>query len=568
MPDDNSFSLPTQDPSKLPVEAQKPQSQPAPGSAAQPVQTEKTQEGFMAVLSATLSVVKKKVFVFLGLTILNFAVVGILAVVGIPLLLLAALSAGLIFMPFAILFFVLLAMMVSYFFYGTVSHQAGAIIQNLPMPVGKSFAVTLKSTGKMVNLAWKTFVYTGFWIPLLLPVILAVLNSLFFSTGVSSGTGNLILTILNFGLTGLALAFGVIATIRFLRTTLSFPILIRNNEMKAKEALEASVKITKGKWWMMFSFVVVFSFLLGFIPAGLKIAAGMAQIDALNSAATVLGVIFGILSYSMNSAFLQVLADKLNNPNITMKLNIGMLIGALVIFLAPIILAVALPLLALMSLQSRMSSLTSTSGNPITSGNITTTDSTVTSQELSGEALITANTDDSKIKDNLQALVTAIENYHTQTGVYPDESHCVSDFFTKKWPYLSNFQAPNDIQYQQFTGFMSGINFYCSNPMFQYFDDGKFALFAVMNNPANGNLDRLLTSLDDANQFQASSSGKYSVILHLQGNTAAQTQALTQVATQEPAATVEPTLTQQTTVPVPVARPKVKRVTGSTKTAI
>lgn len=382
MPDnDPSFSLPNQPPSTSPGQQSSPSLNPPSSPAPQPPDQSpptppreilpamdasggNSTQGFFSVFKDTFKVIGEKFFVFIGLSLLNVVIVGAAIVVGVPIIFTLAFQAGFAVAPIAMVLFVLLLMLLSYLFYGTLSHQAAATVHEVAAPIGQSVSVTFQSTGKAINLAWKTFIYSGLWLILLLLILFPLVNSLAYTLGNAAG---IVMVIANFvlGLGGLVCC--LIASIRFVRAILAFPILMANHDLKAQEALDQSVQLTKGKWWMMFSFITVFTFLLGLIPMAVNIAAAMTKINALSIVALVIGAVFAILSYAMNVSFFQVLAEKLSNATITMKLHPGVLIGALLIFLAPIILSVALPLLGIMALQSQFSA--SDSFSPSTSPN-------------------------------------------------------------------------------------------------------------------------------------------------------------------------------------------------------
>lgn len=84
-------------------------------------------------------------------------------------------------------------------------------------------------------------------------------------TGGQTSDRATILIIGNFVLAGLGLLTIIIALIRSVWASLAFPFLFANPEISAGEALDLSVKVTKGKWWLIVVYSLAFSIALSII---------------------------------------------------------------------------------------------------------------------------------------------------------------------------------------------------------------------------------------------------------------------------------------------------------------
>lgn len=481
----------------------------------QPTGTVSTEEvGLINIIKGTFAIVKKKLFLFLGLSILNFIILGVLIFIALPIILVSTLKIGTVGIFLEMFVFALVILLLNFLFYGAIASQAVAAMHGLSVALGQSFSTTYKNTLKAINLVWKIFVYSRIWLLVFILLLYPVAHMLLASLG---GTAFMIINFI-LGLAGLLCI--VFALIRFLRATMAFPTLMARPELSAKEVFKQSIEMTKGKWWLIFSFVTIFTFLIAFIPVAINLAAlftGMGSIKILSFLAT---AIFGILSYSMTVSFAQVLADNLSDKHKTTKLHTGVLVGAILIFLTPIIFGVALSFMGLMTLKPLISTVESVKIATQEQFNSSTQTVPATSPKNKTGSLIKSK--DPQRVQNLEAILAAIEKYHTENNIYPNKSHCSTNFFTKQWPYLKDFKEPNDVSYLEITARLlystdgTYINVMCNAPIYQYLGENNFALYVKVESPTHGNIDKIFTNASEAIQFKTQTSGQYYIIMHSQ----------------------------------------------------
>jgi hypothetical protein len=562
-PDENTFAMPS---------APQPEQQPAGDPALENMQTVTSGEtvGFMKIVKDSLGVLRKKLFTFLGLTLLMVIIIGAGYVFILPLIFISALAMGPVVMIAGTVVFGLIQGMFLFLFYGAIAGQAASAIHDNQVKVGESLNTAFKNIGKAIALTFRIFLYSGLWVIFAVLVLFALSPMLFQSTP-------MVLIIGNFVLGAVGLISILVASIRAIRTTMAFPLLMADPEISAKEALDESLRITKGKWWLVYCFLTVFPVLIGLVPLVINVLGAVTGVAIINTVAVIASAIFGILSYSLTVTFFQVLANSLGDSSKQVKLHIGVIISAILIFLAPLILGFAFASLipALLKNIYPTGSVMPSTYTP-TSGFLQQTSQEQTAGTIDPAAVKVR--DEQRI-ENLKTLLAYIEKYHASTGVYPDETHCVGDIFTEKWPYLKGterignvFSASGRTASINYYDYRNGENLSCGT-IFVTFGGDNFALLTGVEDKANGNTEEFLKELDaavkaapttkiaSASKVASATTDPYYAILHLAAS--AEPESATQgtvPATQED---VTPGTLEQTqaTIPVSPTAPKVKRAT-------
>jgi|GEM_PF-4050010 len=490
-----------------------------PSSSSIPTPATSTAEtvGFMSVMKGTLDVMKKKGLLFFGLTVLNFVVLGLvfllfgfLGVVIAPMGMVAMIVVGLLFLVGVVV--------LEFVFYGTLGNQAAAVIADQKVSLGQSMGFAFKNVGKSLYLCLKIFVYSGLWLELVVLILFPLANTLAFSMGNSA---QLLLVIVNFVLGLMSVAIVVFVWIRSLRTVLAFPRLMAEPNLSAKEALDQSVGITKGKWWLVFSFTVLMVFGFSLIPFILNIVGALVHVTTVTTLFSIISVIFAVLVYAMSITFYQVLADRLNDKNKIVKLHPGVLIGAIVIVLAPYI---VLGGLFIFGAQNFLKTMNVSSLTPISSNYEKVTDNSnaipasgfITGGTTTQNSSLPATNNDNERIANLNAMMDTIEKYHAEKGIYPAKSDCLTGgrgFIDQS--YLDGYIPAYKVSYVQFVAKFPGFVASCATPVYEYLDANSYALYLQVEDPANGNNDLLFKDLADATSFQPQKSGKYYTLVHL-----------------------------------------------------
>ncbi len=516
-----SASVPEPSASQTPGLAPVPNPAVEPSSASQPP----LEQGLLEIIKGTLLVVKKKLGLFLGVTILNFLIVIAIMVFAIPAIW-AASSGGMATMFLMIVLIGLSLMLISYLFYGSMSNQAAAAIRGLPTRFGESVSSTFKNTGRIIYLLFKIFIYSRIWLMFVILILFALIGMF----GALLG-GPVLVMILSFILGLSAPVIIIYSMVRSLRACLAVPVLMADPELTAQESLEKSLELTDHKWWLVFSFLTVFGFLMTAFPTLLTFLGLLTKSTVIVGVANIITVIFGILSYAISLSFFQVLVDRLDDAGRIIKLHVGVLIGAIVVLLLPVIVGVAVPLLGLSTSES---SLDSDLSNALLKNMISTSSNKDVEPVLGvGEGLqepakvlteeekAAAKIDDAARIDNLKKLEAAVEKYHGETGIYPDKNHCVTRLSVDDWNYLKGFETDDkvkNLQFSELVKFPSRVGFSCYSQLYQYLTGDNYAFFTPVDDPANGNIGTFFTSLEEAQNFQPADGGKYYALVHLAGS--------------------------------------------------
>lgn len=479
------------------------------------------EQGFIFLVKQSFGVFIKKIWVFLGLALLNIVILAVLYLVLLPVLMSSMMNMGMWALLATPLIFGLLQAFLMYLFYGTIANQAFNAYNGISVTLMESLSGIFKITGRAINLGFKIFIYSGIWLVIVFLILSAV------STTVLSGMGgnygaldtayaadsnliaqsgligttyeptrmggeapggfrNLILTISQFvfGLGGLLVI--IIAMVRFVRTSMAFPILMGNPEASAKEALDESIRLTKGKWWLVVCFGFVFTFLLALIPVLVQINAVLmgSQSGIINIVILIVSLLFGLLSFPLVTAFYQVFAIELSNEARTLKLHAGMIVLTVLIFLSPYIIAFAAPFLLFSIIGSGLSgyqtdNMATLSATPFEMAAISST------PVILGAP---ARARDAARMGDLNKLIAAIEVYNADNGEYPGGYQCIEQMYKLSQYFPSGL--PEDPNGEQDFGFaLCEAGYY-----YQSSDENIYALWARMEDPLNGNADSTFTN--------------------------------------------------------------------------
>ncbi len=163
-------------------------------------------------------------------------------------------------------------------------------------------------------------------------------------TAVPEGSVGLVMTIGNLILGLLAMIVMIVASIRFVRASLSFHYLMADSEIKSTDALEMSIASTQGKFWMLTVYNMAFGVVTS-LPF-ILIAAGGALLP--NSGGVVfllslIGIAALFVSMSLGGIFQQFLAQEWMYK-FNYRLSIPMKILVALLILAPLLVIVAMGL--------------------------------------------------------------------------------------------------------------------------------------------------------------------------------------------------------------------------------
>lgn len=347
-------------------------------------QAEQIPRGFIYFVKTVLGAVFKKPLLFFGLTILFFVVMGVLAVVS-ALLMGLSLMLGPIVSGFLFIFVAVLFVFMAFLFNGTIANQATSVFLGTGVSLGDSFKATARNFFKAIALTWKIFVFSGIWVIFLVLAGFALSNTvlggmgprfsfvdsafqyiaevpvtfaqggsglvgkasptqLVEATGGGGSSRGLILTIVNFGLGFLVFLMIFVALIRMIYASLAFPILFARPEISAKEALDYSKVATKKKWWLIVSYLIVFSFLLGLIPAVVGV---LGELMDLTTVAVIISGIFSVFTFPLMAMFWQVLALELGNSAHVYRASGWLIALTVLLFLLPGIVGSVAPMILL-----------------------------------------------------------------------------------------------------------------------------------------------------------------------------------------------------------------------------
>lgn len=500
----------------------------SPGSDVQPqIKASGGQEiGFLYMLKSAFAVFSKKIWLFIGLSILNIAILAGLWIIGLPLILLLAFQIGTwLFVLVGLL--ALATLLLSWFFYGTIANQAAAAVQNLQTTVKASFLSTLKNTGKAINLTWKIFVYSGLWLIVVIMLLFAGVNSFLLFSGI--GNSQSVVMILNFVLGAGGLFFIILAIIRLVRTIMAFPILMASPEIPAREALTRCKEITKKRWWLVFLFFTTFSLILGLVPLVINAAAAVIPNSGfLGLISLIISVIIALISYPLTASFFQVFAYNLANP-------------ARQIVLKPALIAVAIVLIAASVGLSFLANISS-EVEPFRESKITediddTDDTEDTSDELSSQiteltaSQIPGDSDEERIA-NIDYWFTILDQYKADNGEYP-ETGCLEqyDFERRELPvdiiekYFTDNKEPLGWNKTGSEAYVSGkIPILGATDMregagcpfvLQRLENDSIALYTELEDKLKNNVYHPLLNLQEAASFRPRTQGQYYVALKL-----------------------------------------------------
>lgn len=476
----------------------------------------------------------------IGLSLLNIAVIGLIAA-SIAFSAFLALFMGQLVL-LAVIVEIIIGALLSWLFFGAIGNQAAAVVYGLPTRLGQSFSSTWKNTGKAIGLAFRIFIYSGAWmifiVLLLYPIVNTVLGAgaeyqymsvlhadpvLLAQGFISNDTPGRImelpyqqgpslrgtvLTIINFALALAGLITIIIATIRSVRTTMAFPTLLAHPEMSAKEALEHSKEITKKRWWLTFSYLTVFSFILTGIPLLLNLAAAFEPLAFLKGLTGIITLVLGVISLPLMACFLQVFSFELGNPLKTVRLHWMMIILAILSILAPPAVSFATAYMNAASMVKNFSSgkqsyIDTLTGMP----DIKTSKPDINSLIKASEKI---PTDADRIV-NLAKWIPAIEKFKEEKGYYPSENTCIGTSFEPEDYYDGDaYEISHDTQTIS-AAFGRTAIFNCSQ-VYQYLGMDSYALYATLDDTKKNNLDTPFKTLEEAKGFKPSSGGKFYVI--------------------------------------------------------
>jgi hypothetical protein len=291
---------------------------------------------FSRVVKVSFSIVKQKFWIFILLSILNILAAGALVFVSILASAIALFSLGFYGLAVPFVFYAIIALL-SYFFAGTFANQASAAYWNKTVKAGESFSSAAKKTMKAIGLFFRVLFYSGAWIMIIISIIFVFQNTAISMTGLEGPQIDLILMITNIVLGIVALFVSIIVIRRTVFAMLAFPKLMSEDFISSTEALDYSKRYTKGKWWLIVSYTICFSFMIALPGVAAYLAAGLTQNSIMGTISSVITGLTALLAYPIEIVFLQVLMHELGSPAKTYRANPWLVILTILIQLSPVI---------------------------------------------------------------------------------------------------------------------------------------------------------------------------------------------------------------------------------------
>ncbi|GEM_PF-6759212 len=496
--DEQSFNLPNNVPiqgekSNLPLITPQTNIPPIPLSSTPTVTV-----SFFDIVKKTLAIFKKRAGTFIVLALLNIIIIVAFYVLSTVFILGLIFKIG--FVGFALLALpALLAVFISWIFYGTISNQAAATLYGLTTRLGESFSLSFKNIGKALLLSFRIFIFTGAWTIIIIPVLTTIVNASL------SSLGGFFLVILNFGIAGASIVIIIISIIRSIYATMAFPVLTAQPQTSTKEALAHSKKISKGKWWTIWLNLTAFTFLTSIIPIILNLISAIFGNGTFTLITLIITGIISLIAYPLTACFFQVFLGELSNESIKFRIDPTVIVLTISVIALPLIMPFVTP-------QKNLNNL------PIEQKPVQTAQTeekeVKTKQDVSSQSSSTDKVgidDDTATLSYLKTWKTAIDSYlkENKSG-FVLQTGCLDESFQPNQikNYFTDKQFPTYSGNAKVSGSYLGKNLKNCSHAFQNFNNGNYVLYTSLKDSSQNNIDNIFQHLLEAMTFTPKTGGK------------------------------------------------------------